>query len=449
MALDISAISDTQAEAGVIATLVQHPEFILHTDYLKAGYFYNIENGCIYWAIQELYKNGVETIDALNITNMLNTNKSVKKKIEEYNLSDMQEFINMSQYAARHSIEEYKLLVNTVVTMAFKRDLNRIATQIQSQCFNSEMDLVRLNSEVNQKINNLTEQYMTSREIEAFGSKVDALWDEICNRRNENGVYGIPSKFPRLNEFFTYEPGELVLLKARMKRGKSAFFLNEAIHKMKNGVPTLYIDTEMQDRLFFERMLANLTGVDVKKIKTGRYSYEEEQALAKANEWIKKQNFVHIYTPQTTDEEIYAIHKILKYKMGLEFSIFDYIKSNILSSSENYNALGQRCDFLKNNIAGELNIAMLAGAQLNRGNQVADSDKLERYVSASVLWRDKTVEEVQRDGLSCGNFCATVDLNRMGEQQAEDEYIDFLFEGNKMTITEAAQHSNSTSPFNG
>ena len=43
----------------------------------------SVENGCIYWAIQELYKNGIETIDALNITNMLNSNNAVKKKIAQ------------------------------------------------------------------------------------------------------------------------------------------------------------------------------------------------------------------------------------------------------------------------------------------------------------------------------------------------------------------------------
>lgn len=449
MALDISAISDTQAEAGVIATLVQHPEFVLHTDYLKAGYFYNVENGCIYWAISELYKNGIETIDAINITNMLNSNKAVKKKIDEYNLADMQEFINMSQYAARHSIEEYKLLVNAIVTMAFKRDLNRVAVQIQSHCFDDNMDLSRLNSEVNKKINNLTEQYMTSREIEVFGTKVESLWDEICSRRNESGVYGIPSKFPILNEYFTYEPGELVLLSARMKRGKSAFFLNEAIHKLKNGVPTLYLDTEMQDRLFFERMLANLTGIEVKKIKTGKYSYDEGKQLQKAQDWIKAQNFVHMYIPNSTNEEIYAINKILKYKMGLEFSIFDYIKSNVASSSEQYNILGEKTDFLKNRIAGELNIAVLAGAQLNRQNIVGDSDKIQRYISTSLLWREKTAEEVSRDGLACGNFALTVDLNRNGEMMDSESYIDMLFNGGQMRITQAnEQHKNgSLTPF--
>lgn len=447
MAFDISSISDNQAEAGTIATLVYHPEFILHTDYLKAAYFYNIENGCIYWAIEQLYKNGIETIDALNITNMLNSNKAVKKKIEEYNLSDMQEFIKMSQYACRHTLEEYKLLVSNVVTMAFKRDLNKVAVEIQSSCFNSDVDLNKLNSLVNTKINKLTEQYITSNEIELFGSKVNTLWSEICNRRTDNGVYGIPSKFTSISEYLTYEQGELILLKARMKRGKSAFFMNEAIHKIKNGVPTLFFDTEMQDRLFYERMLANLTGIEVKRIKTGKYSYEEGKELEKMNEWVKKQPFVHVYTPNTTDEEIYAIHKILKYKMGLEFSIFDYIKSNILSSSENYNALGARCDFLKNSVAGDLNIAILAGAQLNRNNQVADSDKLERYVSASMLWRDKTSEEIARDGISCGNFALTVDLNRLGEQMSDEDFIDFNFDGNRMRIEEAEKHKASITPF--
>ena len=447
MAFDISTISDNQAEAGIIATLVYHPEFILHTDYLKPSYFYNIENGCIYWAIEQLYKNGIETIDALNITNMLNSNKAVKKKMDEYNLTDMQEFINMSQYACRHTLEEYKLLVNNVVTMAFKRDLNKVVLEIQSSCFNSDTNLSKLNSLVNTKINKLTEQYVTSNEIELFGSKVGDLWAEICNRRTDTGIYGIPSKFPSINEFLTYEQGELVLLKARMKRGKSAFFMNEAIHKIKNGVPTLFFDTEMQDRLFYERMLANLTGIEVKRIKTGKYSYEEGQQLEKMNEWVKKQPFVHIYAPTTTDEEIYAVHKILKYKMGLEFSIFDYIKSNILSSSENYNALGARCDFLKNSVAGDLNIAILAGAQLNRNNQVADSDKLERYVSASMLWRDKTAEEIAKDSLDCGNFALTIDLNRLGEQQADDEYIDFKFDGNRMRIEEAKKHKIEIAPF--
>lgn len=448
MTHDISLITDTQAEAGVIATLVYHPEFILHTDYLRAAYFYNVENGCIYWAIQELYKNGVETIDAINITNMLNSNRAVKKKIEEYNLTDMQAFINMSQYAARHTLEEYKLLVNNVITMSFKRDLYKKTLEIQSACFNSDADLGKLNTLVNEEINNLTERYITSSEIELFGSRVDDLWEEICNRRTEDGIYGLPSKFSILNEYFSYEPTELVLLKARMKRGKSMFFLNEAVHKIKNGVPTLYIDTEMSSRLFFERMLANISGVSMRKIKTGRYDNNEAKLLDDARNFIKQAPFVHMYLPQITDDEIYSIHKVLKYKMGLEFSIYDYIKMDMISSSEQYNALGQRTNFLKNNIAGELNIAVLAGAQLNRNNQVADSDKMERYVSTSILWREKTAEEIANDGgLDYGNYALTINLNRNGQQMEDDEYISMSLDGDRMRIEQAKQPTRENNPF--
>ena len=95
MAKDISLISDNQAEAGVISTIIAHPEFMATISYIKAAHFYNVENGCIYWAIESLYNTGVTNIDAFNITSMLNSNKAVKNKINEYSvLNDFQKFID-------------------------------------------------------------------------------------------------------------------------------------------------------------------------------------------------------------------------------------------------------------------------------------------------------------------------------------------------------------------
>ena len=108
--MDVMELADNQAESGVISTLVYHPEFILHTDYLKPGYFYNQDNGCIYWAISELYKKGIDNIDAFNISSMLSSNKAVQKTIEKYNLPSIQEYIDLCSETARHALEEYKLL---------------------------------------------------------------------------------------------------------------------------------------------------------------------------------------------------------------------------------------------------------------------------------------------------------------------------------------------------
>lgn len=442
---DITKLVDNQAESGVIATLVIHPEFILHSDYLKAGYFFNQDNSCIYWAISELYKNGIDTIDAYNITNTLNSNSAVKKTVDNYNLPSMQEYISMCSTVSRSSLKEYIMLVNRVVELSFKRDLYKTLNTIQNDCF-SDKNLSELNTHTYDKLDKLTEKYITSGELQMFSDVEDELWSEICKRRSNDGSYGIPSKLPLLNEYFTYEPTELVLVSGRAKAGKSAFMLNEAIDKLKMGIPTLYVDTEMSDLLFYQRVLSNLSGVEVKRIKSGQYSSEESDRIEKARQWIKKQSFIHIYDPSMSKESLYAMCKILKYKIGLKFVVYDYLKSNEPDSSAQYNILGQMCDFLKNQISGELELSVLAGAQLNRQGQVADSDKLERYCSVSLQWNPKTAEEYLSDGEDCGNYKLFIKLNRLGEQMIEGEYIDVAFDGNKMRIEQAEQHKKSN-PF--
>jgi replicative DNA helicase len=431
-----SAICDTQAEASAIATLLFHPGFILHSEYLKPGYFYNKENGCIYWAIQELYKAGIDNIDALNLTNMLNSNKAVKRKMEEANITDLQEFILMAQYAARHTLEEYRLSVDAIVTMSFKRDLAKIAGEIQSDCYNDDYNLAKMNEIVNNKISNLTEGYITTTEIELFSEKTQRLWEKL---RSQDASERLPSKFPSFSPYFKYKPGELVLLKARMKQGKSAFFLNELVDKVQHGIPTLYIDTEMDDENFYERLLAHLSGVQYGVIDENRMSNEQVAQMELCNKWIDEHPFVHIYMPDVNYDEIYSICRILKYKINLKFFIFDYIKSNKEGAAENANLLGAKTDFLKNRIAGELQLAVLSGAQLGRSGDVADSDKILRYVSTSIYWRFKTVEELASDGVECGNIIAYVDVNRNGRQMMEEEAISFDFDGDRMRITEAKQ----------
>ncbi|EXM38576.1 hypothetical protein RASY3_14815 [Ruminococcus albus SY3] len=428
--------------------MVHHPDFILQSEHLKPNHFYNKENGCIYWAIQRLFESGIDKIDAFNIDSMLNTNEAVKKKIEKFNVKDMQEFLDLSASVARGTIEEYNMLVETVLSYAFKRDLRNKLTGLVNECYAPNVSLETLSNDAYKSLSDVTEKFMASTSVEMFGEKIDELWSDIEVRRTDDGLFGLPSKFPSLNNYFTYETTELVLLKARMKMGKSAFMMNEAIHKMGMGVPTVYFDTEMSDRLFFERMLANISGVDLKAIKNGKYGAEDAKKISAAKEWIRSKPFVHIYNPQFSNEEIYTTCSKLKYKMDLQFVIFDYMKGNTTDSSALYNELGGRCDFLKNDVAGKLKLAVLAACQLNRANQVADSDKLERYASVSMLWRSKSNDEIIMDGEECGNFLLNVSLNRLGEQMMDKEYIDFIFDGSHMQINECKmQHSVQESPF--
>ena len=115
----------------------------------------------------------------------------------------------------------------------------------------------------------------------------------------------------------------------------------------------------MNDEIFTTRLLSHLTGIIECRIKSGNYTTSEEMLINDSLEWISKQNFTHIYDPQWTRDKLYTTAKILKNRINYDFLIYDYIKitDNVTkSSSEQYNELGNWCNFLKNNIAGGLDI---------------------------------------------------------------------------------------------
>ena len=172
----IEELSDIQSESGIIGTLIYHPEFVLHTDYLKPNYFYGVENGCCYWAIQELYKEGITNIDAYNISNKLQSHPGVSKTIEKYNMPAVQDFIELYKEIARLSLEEYKMLADNIVTLAFKRDLVKTLDKVSRSCFKNDIDLDTLSNNVYDELDNLTQKYISSTEIHTLGTEIDSIW---------------------------------------------------------------------------------------------------------------------------------------------------------------------------------------------------------------------------------------------------------------------------------
>lgn len=447
--MDLSEISDYKAEAGVISTLVYHPEFILHSNYLHEKYFYNVDNACIYWAIKELFAQKITNITALNIEQMLDSNKAVRKKVQEYNLPSIQEYIDLCFNTKRDSVEEYLLLVNRVVELAFKRSFYKKVSDWQRMCSNEDVHLDDMSNTVYKELNELTTSFVTDGEITTFGSKIKDIWQKIKEKKERGESYGLPSFFPSINEFFTYEETELVVIEARMKKGKSWLAMIEALHKAMNGVPTFVQDSEMSDENWYIRVLSYLSGVPVYRIKGSTLTIEEESKIEETNAYIEDLPLFHNFDPYITKERFYSICAQKKIEMGLKFVIWDYIKcdDSILNSAERSAYMAGIANWLKNIIAGDLKMSVLAFCQLNRSNEVAESDGIEKYCSVAVKWEEKTNEELVADGKDCGTHKLTVKLNRLGKQHmGENDYIDMMFTTGKVGIKEAKQHTEST-PF--
>ena len=438
------AISDTQAEAGIIATLIFNPTYFLHSEQLKYTHFYNQESGILYWGISQLVKQGVENIDSFNLTTMINSNNGMSNTFNKFGI-DLENYISLSKNITRNSIEEYKILVNRVLALSFKRDLHKKLKQFDIACSDVDQDNIsKLSSDIYSTVNNLNEQYILGEEdTKQLGDDIDELWEEIRND-SKNDTTVLKPKLKLLRNYFTYSKGEVILLVARYKQGKSAILMNECLYQAQQGNSVAYLDSEMSKKEFVIRALANVAQVEVRKIKQGGYSSSEEERLKEALQTLKTYKIVHKYKPEWRDEDIYSTVKILQCKQGLDFLVFDYVKANDGDANTLYNKLGQKADYLKNIIAGQLNIPILTASQLNRQGEISDSDKLARYVSTVVYWKQKNKNELEgQDWKKVGNATMQVRTNRLGEQMQDGEFIHVCFDGNHMTIWEAPVQDNN------
>ena len=437
-------INSIESESGVIASLIHNPEWTFYSEYLLPNHFTQKDNRCVYTAISELARRGITTVDAYNILEVLQSSEATRRYAEELTIESLQELIEMSDVLARNSIEEYKLLVHNIMDAAYRRDMLQSLRECEALCINRNINDVE--QKIYDKIDGVMTEYSTANEIPPFKDVIDDCWNEIQSRQ-QDGYSGIPFKFPTLNEFATIEPGELFVFAAEAKQGKSMMLLNCAVDLLKKDKAVLYIDSELNTRLFTARILSHLTGIEYKRLTAGGYTEEEKAEIIKQKEWLKTRKFTHIYLPMFDQQSVYTATKKVKHTQGLDVLIIDYFKSSAEGDAfDSYQELGRMVDLVKNALAGDMGIAAIGAAQATINGKVADSAKIGRNASTIALIQDKTPDEIEMDGAECGNKKLRIVLNRNGAQMTADEYISLSFNGNKILYEEAKQHQPHT-PF--
>lgn len=432
-------INSLESESGVIATLIQHPDFIFYSEQLLPMHFTNTGNKCMYMAVRNLVRDkGIFTIDPYNIVSYLNSSEKTKEFAGVLTLDKLNELMEMSDVLARHTVEEYKLLADNVLDAAFRRNAFQKLRECEELCTKDSVEDIE--QKIYNTIDDLMLEYSTTNEVPQYKDLIDGCWEEIKSRQG-NGYAGIPFKFKTLNEYATIEPGELFIFAAEAKQGKSMMLLNCAIDLLKQDLAVLYLDSELNTRLFTARVLSHLSGVEYKKLTSGAYNEDELKRIEQAKEWMKTRKFTHIYIPMFDQQSIYSAVKKVYHTQGIDVLIVDYFKgSGDGDAFDSYQELGRFVDLVKNKICGDMGICGVGAAQATVNGKVADSAKIGRNASTIALIQDKTPEEMEADGVECGNKKLRVILNRNGMQHASGEYIDFQFDGNHISYEEAKQH---------
>jgi replicative DNA helicase len=239
-------------------------------------------------------------------------------------------------------------------------------------------------------------------------------------------------------------PGELIVLAARPRMGKTALALQFARQIAEDGRHVLFVSLEMAGSELANRALCGIAGVDGSRVRNGRLSERDLTLLEFAGERLAKAALHLVDAPSVTVGDIRATAKALHRRHRLSLVVVDYLQRVTADDRrlQRYQQLGQISGDLKR-LARELGVPVLALAQLSRE---LESDKKPRprlshlresgdiEADADVVLLLHREEVYRRDADLRGKALLIVAKNRNGPSE-----MDFKLRWEAATTTFAAE----------
>jgi len=395
--------------------------------------FLDPENRVIFSIMGSLATKGFEKFDMTAIANEAQTNGALEaaggyKYLNSLGMIE-KNFSNYEQYLKEVLDSSTKFKLHAILS----DNLNQLEKKVELTADDSI-------GAVETQIMDLSTESKAIDEPIDIGAEIGDYIEMM--RENKIEMTGIDTGYPILNnQIDGMEPGTLMLIAARKKKGKSAFLTNIGCHVAYNApdkyrCPVLYIDTELPFNQWKTRVLSNISGIWERTIKHGGYNDEQYEKLKKANELMQIGNLYHHFMPGYSVDKLVALIKKYKIKKDIGLVIFDYIKEPGKRDGDRkeYQLLGDVTTKLKD-LSGELNIPALGAVQLSRDNKVADSDKISRYADIVAFWSERDAEEIEKLGFESGNYKLRIVDSRRGGRTTE-EGITYKFYKQKLAIRE-------------
>lgn len=444
--MSVERLRSLASESLVLGGLILHLNWILEFNDLKIDYFSTEVNKIIYKMLKRLYKNGAESCDLIDIVALAETNENYIKKLDEVGGDEYLE--TLVSVAEGKTLQDITAHVKTIINLAYKNELCDTLSSLNKYVSSDrETPKEQIAKTVESELLDLKSKYSSKEQMSVIGDNIDKIVEKL-GREQRSDFNGYPTFSPMLNNFVSYERGELCVYSGVMKTGKSQLVVNEVYRLCIIGkVPTVVLDTELSTRFFVTRLISRITGYNMKYIKTGKYK-ENPRAVRKFNqavEMIRKAPLVHKYVFDMSQDDINNELKRLKIQMNLQLVFFDYIKANVSSTDDMQERLqmANMTNWLKNSVAGDLDLAVVALAQTTpisgAGLRIFGSNQVSMYASTIIYLIRKTKEQFERDYNELGgNYYLFVKENRNGQQFAdEDTGININFNTANCTITEA------------
>ena len=200
--------------------------------------------------------------------------------------------------------------------------------------------------------------------------------DQLASRGED--IYGVPTGFIDLDRLLMgLQPSDFIIVAGRPGMGKTAFMLSAAknaaqTHKKHVAVFSL----EMSNEQLVQRLIAQETGIDSQRLRTGKLSEDEWPLFTHAIEVLSDARVFLDDTPALTPLQLRTKSRRLHLEYGLDLIVVDYLQ--LMSSGTRSENRVQEVSYISRNLkvlARELNVPVLAAAQLSRAvEQRADKE---------------------------------------------------------------------------
>lgn len=292
----------------------------------------------------------------------------------------------------------------------------------------------------------------TEESGQLIGKGIEIYVEELMN--NPNIETGIATGYKEFDRIIGggIRRGGYTLLGARPKTGKSSIAINVALYCAERlRIPVLFLDTEMQPKQHWPRMMANLTSIPIPTIEHSTFTGNKmlSSQIKDAAKRIERLPITHERVAGKSIEEIISISRrwIMK-NVGFHSTgktnncliIYDYFKlmtPSALKNLKEWEIMGQQATALSD-FLGDFDVPCLALVQLNKEKDISQSDRLIWLALAVAMLISKTSEEIVTDGYENGNRKIITPDNymRFGEGLDAGDYINLQFDGNLCQMKE-------------
>ena len=232
-------------------------------------------------------------------------------------------------------------------------------------------------------IDRLQQNILSVGSIETSGNDavhVGSLFESAIDRYEAasltTGITVVTSGYPDIDHITSgFQPGDMVILAARPGMGKTALALNIAQNAAESGTPVSFFSLEMGKNQLMTRLIAGETGINSRRLESGRLSTGDWDTLTGINQSISS---LPLYIDDTADLHFSGFRRKLRIafkKQGVRFAVIDYI--GLMKGEMSYGNRVEEVSSVSRAIkmtAKELNIPILVLSQLNR-NLEARFDK--------------------------------------------------------------------------